>query len=98
MNAIVDLCVVPIDAGISLSGYVAACEKVLEQFALHHTLHANGTNIEGDWDEVFAAVKKCHETVHKMGAQRIFTTIKVGTRVDKDQCMLDKIQSVQNKL
>jgi uncharacterized protein YqgV (UPF0045/DUF77 family) len=31
-------------------------------------LHANGTNIEGEWDEVFAAVRRCHEAVHAMGA------------------------------
>jgi uncharacterized protein (TIGR00106 family) len=98
MKVIADLCVVPIDAGISLSPYVAACEKVLDTFALQYALHANGTNIEGDWDVVFAAVKKCHETVHAMGVQRIFSTIKLGTRMDKNQSMRDKILSVQNKL
>ena len=28
-NAIIDLCIVPIGVGVSLSPYVAACEKVL---------------------------------------------------------------------
>jgi uncharacterized protein (TIGR00106 family) len=98
MNVIVDVCVVPVNAGASLSPYVAACEKVIEEFNLSHTLHANGTNVEGEWDEVFAAIKKCHETVHAMGVTRLFTTIKLGTRLDKDQTMLDKIKSVQEKL
>jgi hypothetical protein len=31
MNVIVDLCVVPIGVGVSLSSYVAACEKVLAE-------------------------------------------------------------------
>lgn len=61
-------------------------------------MHANGTNIEGEWDNVFAAVKKCHERIHEMGAPRISTTLRVGTRTDRDQSMEDKIKSVQVKL
>lgn len=98
MNVIVDLTIVPIGIGLSLSSYVAACEKVLNDSGLKIALHANGTNIEGEWDEVFTAVKKCHEAVHAMGSPRIFTVIKLGTRVDKKQSMEDKIKSVRDKL
>jgi uncharacterized protein (TIGR00106 family) len=98
MKAIVDLCLVPIGVGTSLSGYVAACEKVLSKTGLNYTLHANGTNIEGEWDAVFGAIKKCHEAVHDMGAPRIFSTVKCGTRTDKAQAMDDKIRSVEAKL
>lgn len=35
MKVIVDLCVVPIGVGVSLSSYVAACEKVLTEAGLH---------------------------------------------------------------
>ncbi len=61
-------------------------------------MHAYGTNIEGEWDEVFAAIKRCHEYIHGMGAPRIHTTIKLGTRIDREQSMEDKIRSVQEKL
>jgi len=94
----VDLCVVPMGVGVSVSKYVAACEKVLSDAGLKTHLHAYGTNIEGEWDAVFAAIKKCHETVHEMGAPRITTTIKVGTRTDRVQTMEDKIKSVEEKL
>jgi uncharacterized protein YqgV (UPF0045/DUF77 family) len=46
----------------------------------------------------FAAIKRCHETVHAMGAPRISTVIKLGTRVDRDQTMDDKVRSVKTKL
>ncbi|KAF0181923.1 MAG: hypothetical protein FD164_1411 [Nitrospirae bacterium] len=98
MKVIVDLTIVPVGAGVSLSAYVAACENVLSSFGLNIALHANGTNIEGEWDAVFAAVRRCHETVHAMGAPRIFTVIKLGTRTDKEQAMEDKIKSVKDKL
>jgi len=98
MKVILDFTVIPIGVGISVSKYVAACEKVLKEAGLNHQLHSYGTNVEGEWDEVFAAVKKCHEVVHEMGAPRISTTIKVGTRTDREQSMQDKIDSVNEKL
>ena len=98
MNVILDLCVVPIGVGVSLSPYVAACEKVLKEAGLKTTLHANGTDIEGEWDKVFAAVKRCHEAVHEMGAPRISSIIKLGTRTDRKQTMDEKVKSVEAKL
>jgi uncharacterized protein (TIGR00106 family) len=98
MRVIADLCVVPLGVGLSVSAYVAACERVLTEAGLKTQLHAYGTNIEGEWDEVFAAIKRCHEVVHGMGAPRISTTLRVGTRTDRSQTMEDKIRSVQDKL
>ena len=98
MKAILDLCVVPMGVGVSVSKYIAACEKVLKNAGLKTQLHAYGTNIEGEWDDVMAAVKRCHEVVHEMGVPRISTTIRVGTRVDRTQTMSDKIKSVEEKL
>ena len=98
VNVIADFTVIPIGVGVSLSKYVAACEQVLAQTSLKTQLHANGTNIEGEWDDVFAAIKRCHEVIHEMGAPRISTIIKVGTRTDREQKMADKLRSVQEKL
>jgi uncharacterized protein (TIGR00106 family) len=98
MHVMIDLCVVPIGVGTSVSQYVAACERVVAEAGLKKKLHAYGTNIEGDWDAVFAAVKRCHEVLHEMGAPRIFTTIKAGTRTDRRQSMDDKVRSVEEKL
>jgi uncharacterized protein (TIGR00106 family) len=98
MNVILDLCIVPIGVGVSLSSYVAACEKILTDAGLKTVLHANGTNIEGEWDKVFTAVRRCHEVVHEMGAPRVFTVMKLGTRTDRTQTMDDKTRSVKTKL
>ena len=98
MKVIADLCIVPIGVGVSVSKYIAACEHILSEAGLKINLHAYGTNIEGDWDKVFAAVKRCHEEIHKMGAPRISTTLRVGTRTDRDQTMMYKIRSVESKL
>jgi len=98
MKAIADGCVVPVGVGVSVSKYVAACQRIFDEAGLSSHLHAYGTNIEGEWDTVFAAIKRCHEVIHDMGAPRISTTIKVGTRSDREQTMADKVKSVELKL
>jgi uncharacterized protein (TIGR00106 family) len=98
LNVIVDLCVVPLGVGVSVSEYITTCEAILREAGLNPQLHAYGTNIEGPWDQVFAAIERCHEAVHEQGAPRITTTIKLGTRVDRPQTMADKVRSVEEKL
>lgn len=95
MKVLVDLTVVPIGVGVSLSKYIAACEAVLDRPGLKTSLHANGTNIEGEWDEVFLAIRECHQRVHELGAPRIHTNIKLGTRTDRQQSLEDKVESVR---
>ena len=98
MNTIVEFCIIPLGVGVSLSEYIAACEQVLQEAGVKVELHANGANIEGDWDAVMKAVKQCHQRVHEMGAPRISTSLRVGTRTDREQTLSDKIQSVQEKM
>jgi len=98
MNVILDLCVVPMGVGVSVSKYVAACEKAIEKCGLTPHLHSYGTTIEGEWDVVMAAVKRCHETVHEMGAPRISTSIRLGTRTDRKQTIASKVESVERIL
>ena len=98
MNVMVDLCVVPIGVGTSVSVYVTACERVFQDAGLSHQMHAYGTNVEGEWDDVMAAVKRCHEVVHEMGAPRVTSSMRFGTRTDRTQTMADKIASVEAKL
>lgn len=98
MRVIADLCLIPLGVGVSVSSYISACEAVLAEAGLEHELHAYGTNIEGEWDDVFDAIRRCHEVVHGMGAPRVHTTLKFGTRTDRPQTMADKVRSVREKL
>ncbi len=36
------------------------------------------------WDDIFAAVKRVHETLHAEGTVRLSTAMKIGTRTDKE--------------
>ncbi len=98
MKVIADVSIVPLGVGVSLSRYIAECEKIFQEAGLKIRLHAYGTNIEGEWEEVFAALRKCHERLHEIGVPRVSTNLRLGTRTDRPQTMEDKIQSVEQKM
>lgn len=98
MHVIADICVTPLSVGLSTTKYVAACVKVLRKAKLNPHLHAYGTNVEGQWERVFEALQKCHRVAHSMGAPRISTTIRLGTRTDKKQTIDEKLRSVYDEL
>ena len=98
MHVIADLCLIPVGVGVSVSNEIAACERVFAEAGLKTKLHSFGTNIEGEWDEVFATIKRCHEVVHAMGAPRVSSSLRFGTRTDRSQTMDEKIRSVEQKL
>ncbi len=98
MNVMIDLCVVPMGVGASVSTWVAECERIIEASGLDCRLHPYGTIVEGEWDAVMAVVKRCQERMHELGAPRVFTTLKLGTRTDKAQTMDDKVEAVERLL
>lgn len=98
MKCMADLCVIPFNGKISVADEIAQCHTILKQFDIEIALHGYGTNLYGEWDEVFAAIKACHEQLHEQGIVRISSTIKVGTRTDKDQRIEDKIEAVATRL
>jgi uncharacterized protein (TIGR00106 family) len=98
MKVIVDFCVIPLGVELSLSPYIAECQRILADAGLKHELHAYGTNIEGEWEAVMDAIKRCHYRIHEMGAPRITTTLKLGTRTDRDDTIEEKVRSVQEKV
>src|SRR5947207_15897347 len=98
MQVIADLCLIPLGVGVSVSKEIAACERVLAEAGLKTQLHAYGTNIEGEWDDVFAAIKRCHELVHAMGTPRVSSTLRFGTRIDRSESMDGQVLSVRLQL
>ncbi len=96
MDIIAEITIVPIGVGSSLSKYVASVHTILEETGLKVELHSNGTNIQGDYDIIMSALKKCHEKLHnEMGAPRVLTYMKIGSRIDKEKDMFDKAKTVR---
>ena len=47
--------------------------------------------MEGELDTILAAVKTLHEVLHAEGAPRLVTSMKIGTRVDKEPSLAAKL-------
>jgi uncharacterized protein (TIGR00106 family) len=95
---IIELNVIPIGVGTSLSEYVAEVMRVIESSGLRYESHSMGTNIECDWEDVTPLVKKCHEALKAKGVERISTTVRISERTDKPYTMEGKMKSLGEKL
>lgn len=95
---IIELSVIPIGVGASLSEYIAVVMKVIEESGLEYESHSMGTNIECEWDDVTPLVKRCHDELKKMGVERIGTTLRISERIDKPYTMSGKMKSLEDKM
>ncbi|KAF4981555.1 hypothetical protein FZEAL_2664 [Fusarium zealandicum] len=94
-----DFCLLPIGTGnVSVAEEVAEVQKVLKASGLKYTLHSAGTTVEGQWDEVMAAIGKAHAVVHRRGVVRIQSSMRVGSRTDKKQIAEEKVKRVETIL
>jgi uncharacterized protein (TIGR00106 family) len=91
MKALADIQIIPIGAGVSVRKEVKRAHAILEEAGIHAQLHPNGTNVEGEMADIFAAVQKVHETLHAEGTMRIGTFIKLETRTDKVPTLAGKM-------
>ena len=77
----------PFDKGDSISPYVARVLDVIDKSGLRYRLTPMSTILEGEWDAVFGAIKRCHEVIHEMGAPRISTTRSPAPSVHRSSTM-----------
>ena len=87
----------PLGTGESVSRYVARSLEIVDASGLDYRLHAMGTILEGEWDEVFDVVKKCYERMSS-DCDRITCTIKVDARKGASGRLRSKIASVEKRL
>jgi uncharacterized protein (TIGR00106 family) len=85
MKVLVDFSLVPVGTDLSISTYVNSCNKIFQKYGFKINIHTLGTNIEGEWEEVALALEECHKYLHSLGVGRIFTSLKVTSRTDREQ-------------
>ena len=91
MKALAEIQVVPLGVGTSVRKEVMRAHGLLKESGLHVQLHSYGTNVEGQLRDILAAVQHVHEVLHEEGAPRLVTSIKIGTRTDKDATLAGKL-------
>jgi uncharacterized protein (TIGR00106 family) len=68
---------------VSVRGEVTRVVELLRGFDFLVETHAAGSNIEGELPDILKAIEVVHETLHKEGAVRLLSYLKLETRTDK---------------
>jgi uncharacterized protein (TIGR00106 family) len=97
--ALMEITIIPIGAGLSLSKYVARAIWALEgEPGVDYELTSMGTNVVGDLDRLLAVASKMHAAVMDAGVQRVLTSIKIDDRKDKPVTLSSKLEAVRKEL
>lgn len=94
---ILEFSITPLGVGESVSAYVARCVEIVEQSGLEYQLHAMGTLVEGDLDQVLGVMQRCIEAV-AADCDRVTCAAKLDLRRGKTGRLQSKVASVEQKL
>lgn len=89
--------IVPLGVGVSLSHYIAKVIKVVDESGLPYKLHAMGTIVEGEWDQIMALIKKCRDVLVDE-VERLLIDIKIDDRKGATERIEGKVKSIEEKL
>ena len=87
----------PLGKGDSVSQYVARTLDIIDRSGLDYRLHAMGTIIEGELDQVLAVLKVCLDAV-AADCDRVSCTAKLDYRAGHSGRLASKVASVEEKL
>ena len=87
----------PLEKGSSVGEYVARSLQIVEASGLDYRLHAMGTLVEGDIDQVLGVLKMCLEAM-AADCDRITCTAKLDYRRGYSGRLEAKVSSVEQKL
>jgi uncharacterized protein (TIGR00106 family) len=94
---LLDFSMTPLGKGESVSAYVARCLEVVAASGLDYRLHAMGTTLEGELDDVLAVVRRCFAAV-EADCPRISCSIKIDYRRGPGGRLDDKVRAVQARV
>lgn len=89
--------VTPLGVGESVGELVAEAVRIVRDSGLPCETNAMFTNLEGEWDEVMAAIKRSVEVVAER-APRVSVVIKIDHRPGAEESLQSKVASVEKHL
>lgn len=95
-----EVTIVPLGTGSpSISSFVAEMERELRAFpSVRFMLTPMATVLEGEWEDVMAAVRRMHEANFRLGAVRVSTRLAIDERRDRETSMEAKLAAVESRL
>jgi len=81
----------------SLSEDVAGVIDLIDRSGIEYRLTAMGTIVEGDPEEVWSVIRRCHETM-RASSKRVITTISIDDREGKSDAIRSKVDRIEKRL
>ena len=94
---LLEMSIVPLGVGDSVSQYVAECVDLVDQSGLDYELHSMGTIVEGDLTAVLALMQECIEKMAEH-SDRVSCAAKLDFRRGQTGRLRSKVASVERKL
>ena len=94
---LLEMSITPLGVGDSVSQYVAQCVELIDQSGLDYELHAMGTIVEGELDQVLDLMRRCIERVAQH-SDRVTCAAKLDFRRGHTGRIRSKVTSVEQKL
>lgn len=94
---LIEFNIVPLGTGDSIGDRLAEVLKIVDSSGIPYKLNPMGTIVEGEWDELFKLIKKCHKTMLK-NEERVITNISIDDRKGKPNRLELKVKSIEKRI
>lgn len=94
---LLEMSVVPLGEGQGVSAHVAKCVELIDNSGLDYELHAMGTLVEGELDQVLSLMQACIALLAE-DCDRVTCTAKLDLRKGASGRLRSKVTSVEQKL
>lgn len=94
---LLELNILPLGRGRSISNDIADVVKIIDASGVDYRLTAEGTILEGSWDQLMDVAKKCHNEMRKK-TDRVVTIMHADDYGDRAGRLNGAVDSVAKKL
>jgi uncharacterized protein (TIGR00106 family) len=89
--------ITPLGGGESVGGVVADAVRIVRESGLPNETNAMFTNVEGEWDDVMAVLKRCIDAI-AAEAPRVSVVVKIDYRPGARDMLHAKVASLEKHL
>ena len=91
---LIELSITPLGRGTHLSKDLADILKIIDESDIRYTLTPFGTCLEGEWDQVMAIIKRCHDQARSV-SKHVLTTIRIEDEDGVNDKLIANVASVE---
>ena len=91
---LIELSITPLGHGTHLSKDLAEILKIIDDSSVRYCLTPFGTCLEGEWDQVMAIAKRCHDQARSV-SKHVLTTIRIEDEDGVNDKLIANVASVE---